>query len=476
MAHAGSLMTAGDTLYLRAGTYTTEVIESTLPTGTSDSARVTLAGYPSDAIPVIRPTNAGGRTMTLEGSNTRAYLTFQRLIFDGVNQNSDSNSDGIYVHPNHHHLRFQDVEVKNIWRNGILFAGSNSEFLTVSIHDVSLGCAPIGGCYPIYLTGDSNLFDHLDIYNFPAYGVHLYNSISPFPSNNTIRNSLIHHGTGAQNNGQAALLLASGTNNLAYNNIVYNNTQLHGIRVNNNASNVKVYNNTIYGNQYNGITLGDSGAATNTDVKNNLMYGNGTDAVNQGGAATGTTYGTNLCSGSGTGCAVIGTPSFVNAGAANFHLQSGSLGIDQGTTLAAVPTDYDGATRVPPYDIGAYEFGAVSSTATHVVVTVQPSTVAVNAVMASWTVEAWDASNVRDTAYNGAVSIAIGTNPGGGTLTGTVSGSFTAGVGTWCCNNTITQPGVGYTIVVTAPGLTGVTTNAFTVTGGSAPTNLRVLR
>jgi hypothetical protein len=52
-------------------------------------------------------------------------------------------------------------------------------------------------------------------------------------------------------------------------------------------------------------------------------------------------------------------PAFANAAGTDFHLASGSIAIDQGTTLAEVPTDKDGVTRPQgsAYDIGAYEFG-----------------------------------------------------------------------------------------------------------------------
>ena len=60
---------------------------------------------------------------------------------------------------------------------------------------------------------------------------------------------------------------------------------------------------------------------------------------------------------------VFGSPLFVDAAAANFHLQRSSPGIDSGTPLNAPRRDYGGVRRpqdgnddgTAAYDIGAYE-------------------------------------------------------------------------------------------------------------------------
>jgi hypothetical protein len=66
---------------------------------------------------------------------------------------------------------------------------------------------------------------------------------------------------------------------------------------------------------------------------------------------------------------LAGSPSFVNPTNLDFHLRSGSLGIDAGTSDGAPRTDRDGRPRVdapgvpnrgggsqPFFDMGAYEF------------------------------------------------------------------------------------------------------------------------
>ncbi len=65
------------------------------------------------------------------------------------------------------------------------------------------------------------------------------------------------------------------------------------------------------------------------------------------------------------------------------------------------------------------------------------------------------------------VTLAIGNNPGGGTLTGTTSVAAVAGVATFS-NLRINKVGSGYTLVASSSGLTGATSSAFSLTPGNA--------
>jgi YD repeat-containing protein len=65
------------------------------------------------------------------------------------------------------------------------------------------------------------------------------------------------------------------------------------------------------------------------------------------------------------------------------------------------------------------------------------------------------------------ITVAIGNNPGGGSLTGTAIKNATAGVATFPDLN-INQPGTGYTLTATAPGLTAATSNAFNVSAAGS--------
>ncbi len=76
------------------------------------------------------------------------------------------------------------------------------------------------------------------------------------------------------------------------------------------------------------------------------------------------------------------------------------------------------------------------------------------------------------TTSSASVSLAIGTNPGGGALScGANPISASAGVSTFSCS--INKTGTGYTLTATSSGLTSVTSSAFNITPG-APVSLVV--
>jgi len=62
------------------------------------------------------------------------------------------------------------------------------------------------------------------------------------------------------------------------------------------------------------------------------------------------------------------------------------------------------------------------------------------------------------------ITIALGTNPAGGALAGTLTETTVAGVATFS-GLSLNQPGVGYTLAANATGLTPATSNAFDVLG-----------
>ena len=64
------------------------------------------------------------------------------------------------------------------------------------------------------------------------------------------------------------------------------------------------------------------------------------------------------------------------------------------------------------------------------------------------------------------VTIAIGTNPGGGTLSGTTTVNAVKGVATFS-NLSINKAGTGYTLAASSSGLTGQTSSAFNITAGT---------
>ena len=140
---------AGDTLYLRGGTYTQAITAGSmrLPSGTSWNNAVTIAGYPGETV-TLRP-NSGGAVLDMNG-NTGAYqfLVFDRLVMDGTNTFGGVFIGGSSVHD----IRLQNSEVKNAkgvgpacslggpevcpGGQGIqVFGAANVEFRGMKVHD-----------------------------------------------------------------------------------------------------------------------------------------------------------------------------------------------------------------------------------------------------------------------------------------------------------------------------------------------------
>jgi S-adenosylmethionine hydrolase len=101
--------------------------------------------------------------------------------------------------------------------------------------------------------------------------------------------------------------------------------------------------------------------------------------------------------------------------------------------------------------------------ATDLVVTTEPPSSVTAGSGFSLEVSAEDAYGNVVTGFIGSVTIALGSNPGGSTLGGTLSVTVVNGIATFT-NLTPNETGTGYTLKVIASGLTGMTTNAFNVT------------
>ena len=131
-----------------------------------------------------------------------------------------------------------------------------------------------------------------------------------------------------------------------------------------------------------------------------------------------------------------------------------------GYTLSASATGVTGATSAP--------FAINPGAATQLAITVQPtSSTAGAAITPAVQVSARDALGNTATGFAGDVTVAIQTNPAGGTLSGTGTMTAVAGVASFSTLS-IDKTGSGYTLIATAPGLTEIVSAPFTVTPGVA--------
>ncbi|TRZ97737.1 MAG: hypothetical protein D4R84_04765, partial [Rhodocyclaceae bacterium] len=94
----------------------------------------------------------------------------------------------------------------------------------------------------------------------------------------------------------------------------------------------------------------------------------------------------------------------------------------------------------------------------------QPSTTGAGvAISPAVTVQVQDASGTLVTASTASITIAIGTNPASGTLSGTFTQNAVAGVATFS-DLSINNAGTGYTLTANSSGLTGATSVSFDIT------------
>jgi hypothetical protein len=139
--------------------------------------------------------------------------------------------------------------------------------------------------------------------------------------------------------------------------------------------------------------------------------------------------------------------------------------------LDLASTSRDG---LPARDLGGLTartsaaFDITAGAAIELVFAAQPSTMgAGDTVTPPVRVLARDAQGNTAIDFAGDVTVAIGTNPVGGSLIGTTTVAAVAGVATFSALS-IDRVGTGYTLVVESAGLTGFTSAPFDVTPGAA--------
>ena len=107
---AVNCLTAGDTLYVRAGSYN-ETLIYTVPSGSSWSSKVRIAAYPGETV-WVRPA-AGSVTSVLGFGRSQHYIEF-----DGINLDASKMTDSVIVRMESadgkndaHHIRIQNAEL-----------------------------------------------------------------------------------------------------------------------------------------------------------------------------------------------------------------------------------------------------------------------------------------------------------------------------------------------------------------------------
>lgn len=334
LAYAWSQLTAGDILYVK-GVYAESLGGgTTLPSGTIGNP-ITFRPYVGQATWGMTPGSGNPAVPLIDPAHGETYITFEDTVFDGMVLGSAFVQFLIGGNNTPTHWTFNRCEFKNSTKSGVLPHGNFWGFNQCLAHNCGLTDQDHG----LYLSGTDNTIDGGSYYSCGGLGIQIFDSGSSSISRNTIKNSI------CRNNGTGGFIITSGSDNTAYNNLVYGNgTTGCSISESGTSTNNSLYNNTVYGNSGYGILIG--AGSTSGVVKNNISYLNTAGNLNDLG--TGTTKASNL---------TASDPLFVDAAGGNFHLTVSSPAIGAGVDLSLIfTTDKSGATRIVPWDEGAFIF------------------------------------------------------------------------------------------------------------------------
>ncbi len=354
-----SILHAGDTLFVKAGTYAEQLSDS-IPSGTSWTNAVTIKANPGDIV-TIKPPSSAMRVVTF--AYGEKYIIIDDFIMDGANMSSDvikfQNNSGS---ASANHIRISNSEVMNGANMGILIAADDSvpiqadfnEFINLKVHNNGKGDTTGNHLHGMYIQTNNNLVDGGSYYSNASHGIQVDSCHGVNGNNNIFRNLKLHDNGTTSGTGNPAnsigIGIYCGNNNLVYNVVAWNNGG--NFQANWLPQNTKFYNDVGYKNfssNYGNFFIGSG--ANGTLIKNSIGFqGAGSNFVNNAGATSqNNLFGVD--------------PLFVDAANANFALKSGSPAIDAGQALSEVTTDINGVTRPQGgvYDIGAYEFGGTVS-------------------------------------------------------------------------------------------------------------------
>jgi parallel beta-helix repeat protein len=382
---AAGVMSAGDTMFIRAGTYQRKAWDLAVPSGGGSWATATaIKAFNGEKVIITPQDPSQNGTDVIRLPAGKSYIIFDGLILDGLRSGTSNGgrmafrfADGTVggveaVNPSHH-IRISNTEMRNTYTNLILTTDAHhNEFINLKLHHSYLS-------YGIYMSSGDNLMQGCEIYSngysgTGGYGIHNYSAHTYKPNNNT------YIGNKVYDNERSGIIIAQSTgvkliNNLSYKNGmgVYVGDNRYGIHIDLNVSNVTLWNNTTYGNANGELMLGPS--SSNVTAQNNIFFGTTSDYTiriyngSEGSVITDNfiyhtnpkLLVTNLGSAMVSNNMLDQNPLFVDEKNSVFHLQPGSPAIGKGIVLKEVKYDFDNVPRGVPFDIGAYAFDLSSS-------------------------------------------------------------------------------------------------------------------
>lgn len=389
---AARTITAGDTVYVRGGTYSERVVPEN--SGTSQEAMVVYMAYSGES-PVIDGTGVSipGDMGGLVEVSGLAYI-----VFDGFtvrNAGTADNHCGILLDGS------SSVTVRNCYTFNTVSSGIgvwDCSMVTLDNNEVELACND-GEQECITVAGTDNFTvnsnhvhdsgpgsiggEGIDIKDGSSDGtvcgneVHDINRIGIYIDAWDKRTDLISvYGNVVYDTADDGFALASEAGGLLtgisiYNNIAYGNAN-SGISVaswgepvpSHPISDVTIINNTFYGNGSQGWGVGislENPDADNITIRNNILSQNQYAQILVEESGTGLEVDHNLFFGTGTPYGsgyLTENPDLEDPSNGDMHLQSSSPAIDTGSSEGAPADDFEGNARPQGagYDMGAYEY------------------------------------------------------------------------------------------------------------------------
>ncbi len=400
LAKAAATAAAGDTVYIRAGTY----YERLVPANSGTAGQwITFAAYPGetpvlDGTGVTLPAGWGG----LVEISGRSYVEVRGLRVQ--NAGPHHNHAGILVE-DASYVTIRDTSTYDTASSGI--GVWSSDHVTLAGNSVELACND--GEQECITVAGTDVFEVRDNHvsnggpgSMGGEGI----TVKDGSSNGTVHHN---HVEGMKRLGIYVDAWDKHTWNVdVYANRVHDCADDGIVLVSEKGGlleNVRVYNNVVYDNRFVGLQIANWGEPVasrpihGVEIVNNTLHGNGWDTW--GGCilvddpdATGVVIRNNVCSQNASfqigvspgvpmpavdhnliwsfvgdeageirgSAAVEADPAFADAAAGDFHLTAGSPAIDQGSPAAAPAVDYDGAPRPvgKAPDLGAFELGIFS--------------------------------------------------------------------------------------------------------------------
>lgn len=348
------LLTAGDTLDIRAGTYAEAIYSfyGNLPPGGTDwgSGALTIQGHVGETITL---TGDSGRCISINTpttGNTYKYFIFKNIVCEGAVVGAGGGANGGTVH----HIKWDSIVVQNVSGAPVssgAFAlgsddgsGSDNWVINSRAENIATGVASTNQYHCYYVESANNTVEYSKCINLPnGFGIHNYGGN---PHDNIFRyNYFDTIGQGNFVGEVGCAVLVSGDNNQFYGNLCID--AMNGVGA---TGTQYIYSNTFSNIGFSGCNcyaVFNIQNSVNTVIRNNIIYpyfGSLTDTT----GATGQVIDHNVST----------DPSFVNSATGDFSLSPTSAAISAGTSTIATGITL---SCVGTCDAGVYEVPQLNS-------------------------------------------------------------------------------------------------------------------